>query len=464
MDDPAAPPRRSWAGSFQAQGMMIGGAERVLLARNGATHVWGLQDMGRTSFAVAARADDVVVEDVTRDERLLATGFHGGAIVVYSIATGHPVAQWVDRTEPIAALALAADGRQLLVARPASGIEVRSLATTASAKPVGAELLSASAGSLAALVWGGQVGGGNVAGPESPRGCIAALYEMKDGRELRLWKGTQDAAPRRVVLSGATSCMAVTRDGGQVCLGDSEGGLAFVDTASGTVRRRAGVLAGGVAEVAYSADGRRVAVGGGASAKALGVVPVAADEPVDQFPPLAAPISSMCFGPTDRWVIAGCASGEVVFLDRLAGREVVKLPPEGRTLADVRWLSQAGALLVVATNRVDVEQLSLPVQEDAIRANLQDLRNLGRWYVQHGLDDWACEAWEKARRQGLPVDQVALAEAYWRAGDTVHAAVEFAGARASNDSVYLRLCHSAVAADRLDQKIETPAATRPFGP
>jgi WD40 repeat protein/uncharacterized caspase-like protein len=214
---------------------------------------WAVARVGRDSrslrvydtegrWQASPRGPDADVEclAVSNDGRRLAVGFANGRVQVHDLETGGIT---FDHTFPNRVRTLSVGAPLVLAVGEGRTVHLVDLdkpgtgpgATLELPGSVGAAVLSSDGGFLAARTEGGQ--------------------------DLRVWQRARDAAPRPVVLgegggSGAALSLAFSPDGRTLAVGDADGAVRAWDVTTGAARPGIPAQRGQVARLAAAPDGR----------------------------------------------------------------------------------------------------------------------------------------------------------------------------------------------------------------
>ncbi|MEI8196002.1 MAG: protein kinase, partial [Phycisphaerae bacterium] len=381
--------------------------------------VWSTFDQGVKWFG--PKDSDVYFTELSADERLLVTGSVKGQIDVWDVATRQRLRHLADSGKSIMQLALAPDQRRLLIVRSNSRLELCDV-ESGKTMPFSPEIPT----SGDVVAWSSQ-------------GIIAIGKSADNDNRLFLCKSEQDPHPQCWKLPSNVTMLAFAPDGNRLCIGYGNGRIAFWDTATGHQDQEwPGDGSASVTALAFSADGKHLIVGDAAGG--LCVWTTGTSPQCERLPKQSTTITSVDFGPEDQWVFSASESGEIKLWDRSNGREVKNFHCHDVVLCNARWVHHLNALVGAFPGAgLQLFNLGLPYQRKMMKPKPGDLQQLGQWYVLHDLDDWAIKSWLEARRQGIKIDSLALAHAYWRAGKRLDASQELTFLNADNSSAYNKL-------------------------
>lgn len=139
-------------------------------------------------------------------------------------------------------------------------------------------------------------------------------------------------------------------------------------------------------------------------------------------------IYSVAFSPDGRWALSGSDDNTARLWDVQSGEEIrtlswkkedaqtVAFSPDGKS---VLIGSTSGALRNWDFSRPEQHQNYARLVQEAQNALIKDendagaLKVLGEYYAFRGVNDWAVEMFERARKGGANVSSLALARCYW---------------------------------------------------
>jgi len=323
---------------------------------------------------------------------------------------------------------------------------------------------------------------GRIAASASAKGAVK-LWDLTTGREIRSFPGGKD-------------CVAFAPDGRALLSATHDGPLKLWDVTTGKGIRTFMESGRWVADVALSHDGRYALSVGATALLTLWDVATAREIRSFQKNPWT---YSVAFSPDDRTALAGDAKGVLTLWDVATGTEVrtftghggavegVAFAPDGRTARSVSWdgtvrvwdvasgrqirkfaghSNRAFGVAVSADGRrtfsaswdrtVKVWDFGRPERYREFEALLPKAREtlardpddpealaaFGRWHAFRGVDDWAADLLERARRGGAGVSDLTLGRCYWRLGKLAEAERAFRRAAEQKEAPagYLSLC------------------------
>lgn len=386
-----------WKGHATAIATVAFAPDGKTLATGGADQTTRLWDVAthKEKHALDGKHQQVRTVVYSRDGRMLASGHRSGTIALWDAATGTEIRHW--QTRPfisVTSLDFSPDGKTLVSAGTyqcgprlwdvATGTEVRPFAGHVA--PVGRLFFSPDGKRLLSqgtdkMIWDWDLANGRAkvrfrefsAVPEkggdysnlSPRGDVMASYTHADGT-LRLWDAASEKEARTLIkFSGRKSssdiyALEFSPDGRLLAFGGMLGflgakgnyPLVVWDVDTGMTRQRIKGIDGEITSIAFSPNGKKVAVGTSSSVGEKGTISlcdVASGEKLVTFSSTG-PMNNLAFSPDGKLLAsASWAWGnDVVHLwDAEVGRELRPLAgaPRLQTLAfssDGKWLAGSG--------------------------------------------------------------------------------------------------------------------------
>jgi WD40 repeat protein len=249
------------------------------------------------------------------------------------------------------------------------------------------------------------------------------LWERNSGRQIRSYSGHKD-----VVWAAA-----ISPDGQRALSIGHNDGMNLWDVETGR-EVRTFAYTGNMFAVMFSPDGKLAATSPELTLWNLdtGYQPVT-------FPFATNGYESVAFSTDSALLLAGqYDDASLSVWDLRTGREVRKAtwgrhvvatsPGLGKLLATTKWERDPPPPslelwdLTLATKQCEFNAI-LPKAREAIQKNENDAeahRTLGEWYAFRGVNDWAVEMLEKARKYGADVSPLTLARCYWLLSEDEH--------------------------------------------
>lgn len=400
---------------------------RVVLTRwaSSSVRVWGTIDLGVELFSNA----NASLTEVSADEQLLVTGSLSGQIDVWDIATRQLLRHLTIPGSAIQQLKLAPDNRRLLVLHVNDQVQVFDL-ESGKALPINPRFAT----KVDAGAW-------------SAKGRLSVGKSEGTEHSLLLGESEHDAAPRKWKLPAAAATMTFAPDGNRLCIGYQNGKVVLWDTSSGLPVREWAVATDSqvISALAFSAAGKYLMTG--TSMGDVAIWTLEGNFQCTRLPKQADVVTSVGFGRADQWAFSACANGDVKLWDRVNAREIRDFSQRKCAPSSAQWIRHMDGMVVAFPGvGVQLYNFGLPVQRHKLKPRPGDLLQLGHWYVLHGLNDWAIVTWLEARRQGIKIDTLALAQAYWRVGKRLEASQELASLNLDNSNTYNKLRMTALQA------------------
>ncbi|MCX5663059.1 MAG: protein kinase [Planctomycetota bacterium] len=177
----------------------------------------------------------------------------------------------------------------------------------------------------------------------------------------------------------------------------------------------------------------------------------------------ASDVRGVAFSPNSRWLATADFYGGVSLWAVPALRELCALDRNAGTMTSIHFnpdgmrLAAGGNQYVLRLWDLGLAAWEVQAEAGAARARKKlvespddaaSLLELGRWHARKGVDDWAVDYFERARKAGAKVPAVALAQCHWRLDRDEEALAEFrrAAAEAGDDSErrHIDLCVEAL--------------------
>ena len=272
----------------------------------------------------------------------------------------------------------------------------------------------------------------------SPNGTLALsgsqdktlkLWDVATGRDIRTFRG-HTSAVWGVAFSPA----------GNVALsGSRDKTLKLWDVATGRELRTFSGHTEGVLSVAFSPEGKLAL--SGSEDKTLKLWDVATGRELRTFSGHTGPVSSVAFSADGNLALSG--SGGLPYVvggdktlklwDVATGRELRTLRGHSKDVGNVEF-SPDGMKIISASSELHFRDFTrparyrefdtlLPKAREAIQKNENDaeaLKTLGEWYAFRGVNRWAVEVLEKARKNGANLSPLTLARCYWLLSEDTH--------------------------------------------
>jgi WD40 repeat protein/serine/threonine protein kinase len=470
--------------------------------------LWDLAT-GRELRMFSGHANHVSGVAFSPDGRFAVSGSDDRTLKAWNVATGQEQRTFTGHANPVYSVAFSPNGRYALSASEDKTLRLWDVATgrelvtfRGHAKPVRSVAVSPN-------------GRYALSGSQDK---MAKLWDLVTGREVHTLSG--HAA---TVLS-----VAYSPDGKSALTGSSDKTLKLWDAATGRELHTFSGHAVAVLGVAFSPDGKSVLSEGRDGT--LKLWDVATRREVRTFGGHAQMVSGVAFSPDGRFALSGNQDRTSKLWDVASGRELrtfcghlygvlgVALSPDGRfalsssgdktvrlwdvdTGRDLRTFSGHKYPISSLTfspdgksvlsgsddNMLHLRDFSrparyrefdakLPKTREALQKNENDaeaLKTFGEWYAFRGVNDWAVDFLQRARKGGADVSPLTLAQCYWQLSEDEHepqekrpahraaAAAEFqkeiarvkaqpapqdpkARLAREQEELYLDLCHQAV--------------------
>ena len=485
---------RGHAGAVWGVGFLPGGGAAVSVSEDRTLKVWDLVT-GAATRTLTGHTDTVRRMAVTPDGRVAFTCGLDGTVRSWDLTGGTDAQTFSGHTDTVRSVALSPDGRLMLSASWGGDPRVR-LWDVATRRQVRTFPFYACAVALSADAAGSAT---------APSTALVALAGGVDGR-VWLWEPLTGRTRRQMVgHTGPVTAVAFAPGGARAATVGTDGTLRLWDLASGEQMHRVFAHEGIAQAVAFSPDGTTVVTAGDDFVLRVWDVARGAEKRVLRghrehrvtgvaFLPDGRSVLSTCTDQTLRlWELgtdkpprlfgssgghrhfvfavaltadgrtAATASGDgtVRLWDVASGRELAALTGHEGSVYCVAFAADGRSLVSGGTDRTLRRwDFGRPQRHRQLAARLGAARQaldrrdddpvalgaFGEWYAFRGMDAWAVDFLERARRGGADVPAVTLARCYWRLGMAAHARREFlAAADASatepaGHADYLALC------------------------
>ncbi len=338
------------------------GAEVVAADDQGALRVWRVADGNLRLTAPPAVESPARGLAVGADGSFAAVARDDGAVALVGLAKGEQRARVAVARTPLSGVALSPDGKTLAAC---AGFELF-LFDLPGLTPRAPSFRHA--GPIAALAWtpdGERLvtgsydrtlrlwSAGDGRGVQSADANAGFVFGVAAGKDLLVAGGQDghvrlfapDGAPRADIAAheGACTDVALSPDGSLLASAGADRALRLIDPKSGEVLRSAGDLPGLQFRVAWSPDGKRVAVG----SADVRLVDAATGTVATVVPRLPAPLTALAFAPDGKTIAAGLADRSIMLLDPAGAPPQFLHGHRGRVTALA--FSPDGALLASAS-------------------------------------------------------------------------------------------------------------------
>ncbi|MCY3019107.1 MAG: WD40 repeat domain-containing protein [Planctomycetota bacterium] len=198
------------------------------------------------------------------------------------------------------------------------------------------------------------------------------------------------------------------------------------DVATGRELRTFSDHTGWVISVAFSPDGKLAL--SGSSKKELKLWEVATGRELRTFSGHDGQVMSVAFSPDGKAALSGSWPNTLKLWDLETGRDLRTFSGHTELVSSVAFSPDGNMVLSGSCDKTlhlrdftrparyrEFDAL-LPKAREAIQKNENDaeaLKTFGEWYAFRGVNDWAVEMLEKARKNGAEVSPLALARCYW---------------------------------------------------
>jgi WD40 repeat protein len=263
--------------------------------------------------------------------------------------------------------------------------------------------------------------------------------------------------------------VAVSPDSKRVLCGDAGGYLYYWDLESGrrifyqlvdaatqtNPAERVG-NPGAVDCIVFSADGQRALTGG--HDNTIRLWNLSDRDQINTFEGATSTVSAVGFGREERTLFSVGGDLSLRMWDAPSAKELkleARFPAQGYALAVI---PPGNAVLAAGGSSVWLWDLSRSSHYPEIDSPAADsvrhpdpadgaaLARLGEWYAFRGVNDWAMQLLEDARKHGANVSSLTLARCYWQLGRPHDAAREFRAALQRQEALanYIDLCLTVV--------------------
>ncbi|MCY3020157.1 MAG: protein kinase [Planctomycetota bacterium] len=241
------------------------------------------------------------------------------------------------------------------------------------------------------------------------------LCDLATGREIRTFSGLADDVERA----------AFSLDGRQILSVSDGKTLRLWDLGTGGEPRTLAALTGDVWSVAFSPDGRHAL--SGARDGTLKLWDVATGRELCTFRGDTVRVRCIVFSPDGRQILSS-SSGPLKLWDAATGKELrtfsghtfevesVAFSADGMRILSGGWDSTVQLRDFTRPARYRDFDAKLPNARALLQRNVNDadaLKTFGEWYAFRGVNDWAVEFLERARKNGAEVSSLTLARCYW---------------------------------------------------
>jgi len=242
------------------------------------------------------------------------------------------------------------------------------------------------------------------------------LWDVVTGRGLRTLSGHR----------GEVMSVAFSPDGNLALSGSVDNTLKLWDVATGRELRTFSGHKGTVQSVSFSPDGNLAL--SGCRDSTLKLWDVAMGRELQTFRGHTNFVSSIAFSPDGKLALSGSKDKTLKLWDVATGRELRTFSGHTELVSGVAF-SPDGKLVLSGSEdqtlhlrdftrpaRYREFDTLLPKAREAIQMNENDaeaLKTFGEWYAFRGVNGWAVEFLEKARKNGANVSPLTLARCYW---------------------------------------------------
>ena len=390
------------------------------------------------------------------DGKLALSGSKDDTLRLWEVATGREVRTFSGHTSHVSRVAFSPDGKVALSGSVdktlklwdvATGRELRTFnghtdnVTSVALSPNGKLALSGSrdktlklwdvaTGSTLRTFCGHTSGVASVA--FSPDGKVALsgsgdktlkLWDVATGRELRTFSCHYDYV----------NSVAFSPDG-SLALSTDYCALVLWEVATGRELRTFTGHTYGVGSAAFSPNGKLALSGDAAHTLKLWEV-ATGRELRTFFSGHNGSVMSVTFSPDGTLALSGSGDGTLKLLDVATGRELRTFSGDTEAVNSVAF-SHDGNQVLSGSNDMTLHlrdftrparyrefEARLPKAREALQNNENDaeaLKTFGEWYAFRGVNGWAVDFLEKARKNGANVSPLTLARCYWLLAEDEH--------------------------------------------
>jgi len=339
------------------------------------------------------------------DGNLALSGSTDKTLKLWDAATGRILKTYNGHTDTVRGVAFSPDGKLALSGSNDRALKLWDVAT-------GRELRAFTVPKF--------VVAGIALSPDGKRalsgGSQVKLWDVATGRELRTFQHGRFAV----------WTVAFSPDGNLALSGSDDKTLKLWEVETGRELRTLTGHSGGVTSVAFSPDGKLAL--SGSSDHTLKLWDVETGREIRTLTGHKAGLTSVAFSPDGKLALSGSRDGTLKLWDVATGRELRTLSGHIEEVGSVAFSPDGNRVLsggrdgilhlrdFTRTARYRDFDAKLPKAREALQKNENDaegLKTFGEWYAFRGVNDWAVDFLERARKGGADVPPLTLARCYW---------------------------------------------------